>query len=240
MSQPGKVQGRAPGLPLVRKYPASRWAAKSAALIQETMEFFLEQKGFCHVMLTGGRSGERLYHEWALCERLGKVRGVSFYFGDERCVPPDHPESNYGLVMRSLFRLGVPERCSVLRMEGEDPDREEAARRYERLLPERIDLLLLGVGEDGHIASLFPGSDALREHERRVLAVRGAKPPHQRLTITKPVIEEAARVFILASGQGKGEVLVEALRDPLDVDALPARLALHGEWLLELPTQEQK
>ena len=81
---------------------------------------------------------------------------MSFYFGDERCVPPDHDESNYGMEMQTLFSHGVPIECSVFRMEADAIDIEAAAQRYADLLPDSIDVILLGVGEDGHIASLFP------------------------------------------------------------------------------------
>ena len=91
------------------------------------------------------------------------MTGVSFYFGDERCVTPDHAESNYGMAMKTLFPQSVPTGCAVFRMEADTADQEAATQRYAYLLPDLIDVLLLGVGEDGHIASLFPNNAALKE-----------------------------------------------------------------------------
>jgi 6-phosphogluconolactonase len=108
------------------------------------------------------------------------MTAVRFYFGDERCVSPDHPESNYGMAMRTLFKQGVPKGCSVFRMEADGSDREAAALQYSEMLPDKIDLLLLGVGEDGHIASLFPGSEALQEVARCVMPIIGPKAPNER------------------------------------------------------------
>jgi 6-phosphogluconolactonase/glucosamine-6-phosphate isomerase/deaminase len=118
------------------------------------------------------------------------MTGVSF-FGDERCVLPDNAESNYGIAMQTLFLHGVPVRCAVFRMGADAADREAAAQRYADLLPDSIDVLLLGVGEEGHIASLFPNSASLQERKRRVIPITGPKPPFERLTITPPVIAQA-------------------------------------------------
>lgn len=205
-------------------------------MIQGAIEAALREKRECNVMLTGGRSAEKLYVDWAKMVQFRVAKGVRFYFGDERCVPPDHPESNYAMAVRTLFAHGVPEACSVIRMEAEDPDREAAARRYEAALPENIDILLLGVGEDGHIASLFAHSPALLELDRRVVAVSGAKRPHDRLTITPPVIAKAKSIFVLAAGEAKARVFAQAVRAPDDVAALPARLVLRAKWLLDAPT----
>ena len=107
-------------------------------------------------MLTGGGSAARLYKAWRDLPAFQQMIGVSFYFGDERCVPPDHEESNFGMVIQVLFPQGVPTGCSVFRMEADATNLETAAQRYADLLPDSIDVILLGVGEDGHIASLFP------------------------------------------------------------------------------------
>lgn len=172
-------------------------------MIQDRVNSVLLEHGQCTVVLTGGRSAERLYTSWARLPEFSQTSGIRFYFGDERCVPPDHLESNYAMVMRSLFNRGVPNSCSVFRMEAEDSDREAAAQRYAEALPEKVDVLLLGVGEDGHIASLFPGSTALHEVGRRVLPVSGPKPSFERLTITPSVIAQARSVFVLAAGTAK-------------------------------------
>lgn len=223
----------------IRHFDYAGWPKMAAALVQGRIDSILQRQGQCGVMLTGGRSAERLYGVWSEFPEFQLLKGVRFYFGDERCVPADHPESNYGMAMRSLFRRGVPAGCAVFPMDGADPDCEAAARRYDKTLPEKVDVLLLGVGEDGHIASLFPGSEALREAGRRVVPIVGPKLPHERLTITPPVINRAGSIFVLAAGAAKAAVLSDLLAVPgNDVLALPARLVLHAIWLLDTALPE--
>lgn len=210
----------------------------AAGLIQDNINAVLRKQGCCNVMLTGGRSAERLYTAWSGLPALLQMTGVRFYFGDERCVPPDHPESNFGMAMRSLFSRGVPVGCTIFRMEADDPDHEAAALRYDDELPNMIDVMLLGVGEDGHIASLFPNSAALHETDRRVVSITGPKPPFDRLTITPPTIAQAKSVFVLATGTAKAAVLSMALQAPNDFDTLPVRLVLNTTWLLDTALPE--
>lgn len=157
--------------------------------IQSAIIEHFEEHRTCHVMLTGGRSAAELYRTWAVSSKHHlNLNGVQFYFGDERCMLPDYTQSNYGMAMRTLFPDGKPGGVHLDRIEADSSDEEAAADRYAALLPEVIDVLLLSMGEDGHIASLFPYSVALRETRRRVVPVTGPKPPFQRLTITPPVI----------------------------------------------------
>jgi 6-phosphogluconolactonase len=211
----------------------------AARLIQDRIDAILLERGRCSVMLTGGQSAERLYTAWAALPDFRQLAGARFYFGDERCVPPEHPESNYGMAMRTLFYRGAPTGCSVFRMEADDADREAAARRYGDALPHKVDVMLLGVGEDGHVASLFPGSEALQEVSRRVLHVVGPKPPHERLTITSPVIVNAKSVFLIATGKKKAPILALALSSTEDIASLPVRLSCSGTWLLDVDAAEQ-
>ncbi|NUP07334.1 MAG: 6-phosphogluconolactonase [Polyangiaceae bacterium] len=175
------------------------------------------------VMLAGGTTPKIAY------ERLAKLpvdfARIDFYFGDERAVPPDHADSNYRMARSALFDPAHVGNARVRRMAGELADLESAARDYEALLPKRVDLLLLGMGEDGHTASLFPGSSAIGETSRLVLPVIGPKPPPKRLTITPPVIERAALVLVLATGASKADALTRALQGPWDPSAVPIQLA---------------
>jgi len=174
-----------------------------------------------------------MYSTWSQEFDICSLKNVSFYFGDERCVPPEHPDSNYGMAMRTLFGSGMPQGCTVHRMEADSDDLLAAASRYATVLPESIDILLLGVGEDGHIASLFPFSAALHESKQRVLPIFAPKQPNQRLTITPPVILQAHSTVVLAPGTAKAAVLAEALHVPNNIDGLPALLAISGTWLLD-------
>lgn len=224
---------------VVRNFDQNTWARMAAALIQDQVNLNISSQSPCSVMLTGGRSAFLLYKTWTESRKFHDMKGVRFYFGDERCVPADHPDSNYGMVRRSLFGRGVPAGCSVFPMNGADSDRDAAARHYDKALPEKIDVLLLGVGDDGHIASLFPGSSALLETERRVVPVVGPTFPCERLTITPPVIKQARSIFVLGTGTAKAAVLRDllAVRSD-DVLTLPARLVLDATWLLNTALPE--
>jgi 6-phosphogluconolactonase len=189
-------------------------------------------RGACALCLAGGRTPEPVYRELASASSIDWTRVVVF-FGDERAVPPDHPDSNYLMVHRVLLsRVPVPA-GQVHRMEAERSDQEAAAREYERSLPPRLDILVLGMGPDGHTASLFPGSAALDERQRLVVPVIGAKPPPQRLTITPPVIEAARRVAVIATGGDKAAMVARAIEGPLAPKDVPVQLARRGTWFLD-------
>lgn len=219
--------------PEINRFESTDWPTKAAGLISDNINSILDEQGKCSVMLTGGRSAARLYKAWRDLPVFQQMTGVGFYFGDERCVPPDHAESNYGMAMQNLFLNDVPTGCTVFRMEADDIDQEAAAQRYANQLPDPIDVLLLGVGEDGHIASLFPRNVALKEFKRWVIPITGPKPPFERLTITPRVITKARSVFVLATGSEKAAILCAALNNPNDIATLPARLTLSGTWLMD-------
>jgi 6-phosphogluconolactonase len=190
------------------------------------------ERGSCALALSGGQTPEPVYRQLASLSSIDWQR-VAVFFADERGVPPDHADSNYRMVHLALLsRVPIPS-SNVHRMEAERPDRDAAAREYERLLPARLDVLLLGMGADGHTASLFPGSAAVEERHRLVLPVLGPKPPAQRLTITPPVIEAARKVAVLATGADKAAMVERALAGPLAPKAVPAQLARRGVWFLD-------
>lgn len=210
---------------------AARWLA--AAIAERVAE-----TGSCTVALSGGETPRGLFRALAAAPGADAVdwARVSVYFADERAVPPDDPRSNYGLARRELLaKVPIPA-AQVHRMPGERPDRDAAAREYERLLPGRLDVLVLGVGPDGHTASLFPHHPALDERARRVVAVAGAPfPPPDRLTITPPVIAAARRVLVLATGDAKARAVSAALDVRSDPRRTPAALAAGGVWFLDAP-----
>jgi 6-phosphogluconolactonase len=192
----------------------------------------IAERGSCALGLAGGRTPEPVYGELAAGSSID-WRKVSVFFGDERAVPPDHPDSNYLMVHLALLsRVPIPS-GNVHRMEAERADREAAAREYERSLPPRLDVLLLGMGADGHTASLFPGSAALDEHHRLVLPVLSSKPPAKRLTITPPVIEATRKVAVIATGEDKALMVARAIEGPFAPKAVPVQLARRGCWLLD-------
>jgi len=210
-------------------------ARRAAERIVELARAAVRERGRCSVALAGGTTPRATYDVLATSALAAALPwgALDWYFGDERAVPPDHPESNYRAARESLF-AGRPEALErAKRLPADAPDLERAAREYGERLPDPLDLLLLGIGEDGHTASLFPGSPALAERAARVAAVSGPKPPNPRLTITPPVIEAARELLVLASGAGKAEAVARALQGPLDVAAVPAQLARRGTWIVD-------
>jgi 6-phosphogluconolactonase len=205
--------------------PAAEW------LVLEVTRA-VDERGTCALCLAGGRTPEPAYRALAAASNIDWQK-VDVFFGDERAVPPDHPDSNYLMVYRALLsRVPVPA-GQVHRMKAELSDREAAAREYERSLPPRLDILVLGMGSDGHTASLFPGSAALDERHRMVVPVVGPKPPAERLTITPPVIEAARRVAVMAIGGGKAAMVARAIEGPLAPKEVPVQLARRGSWFLD-------
>jgi 6-phosphogluconolactonase len=211
---------------------SAKWTHEVAEVVMNAVTRAYKARGEFSVMITGGRSAECLYKTWAAMPDFAGLTNIRFFFGDERCLPPNHPESNYGLAMRTLFRHGIPKTCEVMRMSAELPDPEVAAATYEALLPERIDVLLLSMGEDGHIASLFPQSLSLFETRRRVVHVIAPKPPFGRLTVTPSVITQAHQVFVISIGKVKARVYRRAQLAPQDIAEIPARLVLNANWFL--------
>lgn len=188
--------------------------------------------------LSGGGTPGPVYQALAASPHPDWER-TDIFFADERAVAPDHPASNYRLAREMLLeRAGIPaERVHPMFPDepaGDDEALERAARAYEDLLPPRLDILILGLGEDGHTASLFPGSEALSETRRRVVPAVGPTEPRRRLTITPAVIQAARLVVVLARGPGKREAVRRALQMPGGtVRDTPGRLALHGIWILD-------
>jgi 6-phosphogluconolactonase len=205
--------------------------ARAAARIALELTRAVGERGLASLALAGGTTPKATYE--ALAGLPLDWSRVDVFFGDERCVPAEHADSNYRMAKAALFdRVQIPTE-RVHRMQGELADREAAARRYEAELPERLDVVVLGIGEDAHTASLFPGAAALREETRRVLPVIGPKPPPERLSVTPPVLRSARVCLVLASGAGKAEPVRRALLDPIDVVATPIQLARDGVWFLD-------
>ena len=200
----------------------------------------LAARGRFAIALPGGSVATTFFPRLARAA-LDRARTHVFWC-DERGVPPEDPDSNYGLA-RSLWLepAEVPDSC-VHRMRGETAALEQTARDYQgelwRVLgdPPRLDVALLGVGPDGHVASLFPGHRLLEETDRWVAALDDApKPPPRRLTLTLPALAAARLVVVAAFGAGKAEVIHAALEEapsPLPV-ARVARSAAAALFLLD-------
>jgi 6-phosphogluconolactonase len=207
------------------------FAATAASFIGHKLRAMSEVETIS-VALSGGSTPGPVYERLAMEPELPWSR-TRIFFADERAVPPDDPASNYLLAADTLLSRVPIEADQVHRMEAERPDIHEAATAYDRLLPSRLDLLILGIGEDGHTASLFPGESALSERTRRVLPALAPSEPSQRITITPPVIQLARLVIVLASGSSKARAIRNALAEGAHPSRCPARLARRGVWILD-------
>lgn len=222
--------------PNVEVYDDAQSLAEAATrLFADEARRAIEQTGRFAVALAGGSTPKITYE--MLAREYPEASGgldwgaVHFFFGDERTVPPDHEDSNYRMAREALLdhvRAG-----SVHRMRGElDP--AEAATSYEQEIitffdaapdePPNLDLILLGIGEDGHTASLFPRTPALDAHDRLVADNPVAKLGTTRLTLTTPTINASRKVAFLVAGEGKAEALKEILEGSADPHDYPAKL----------------
>ena len=222
------------------------------ALSRGAAEFFaatarnaVAARGRFSIALSGGSTPRRTYEMLArptFRDRVDWARAHIFW-GDERCVDPDDPRSNARLAQEALLRQ-VPVPAGQVHPMDCLPDPREAARRYEALLQSFFaggepcfDLILLGLGENGHTASLFPGDPVLGERERWVAPVYLVEQDLHRLTLTAPLLNQAREVVFLVAGAAKAAVVREVLQGPRDPLRLPAQL-IHPEggelhWLLD-------
>jgi 6-phosphogluconolactonase len=234
----------------IRTYPdpAALMAAAAADFLALATRSIAERGRFL-VALSGGSTPRGMYERLA---HLGSATidwsRVVFLWSDERSVPPDHPESNYRMVSEALLGpLHIPD-GQVYRMRGEADDIEAAAREYERTLATltgvhpghgvpQLDLVLLGLGADGHTASLFGDTVALDVRDRWVVRNYVARLTTSRLTLTFPVILAAREIRVLVTGAEKSATLAAVLNGGWDPDRLPAqRLANatgHVAWLVD-------
>ncbi len=197
--------------------------------------------------LTGGNTPASIYSLIATRFQLSvDWNAVHLFWGDERCVPPDDEASNFGMANRTMLSKLNLDPSHIHRMRGED-DPKAAATAYEDELREffsleegefpRFDLVLLGLGENVHIASLFPGNPAIHETRRLTAAVEVDAPQRRRITLTPPVLNNAARVMFMVAGAGKAEAVKLALEGPRDPDKYPAQLIdpdrVEVTWILD-------
>lgn len=217
---------------LVTGTDAAETAAQAAVWFLARVQETLADAELCRVMLAGGRTPRALHEQ--IVDRAGAAdiewTRVRFYWGDERPVPPRHPDSNFGMAEDTLLRPLKIDDEHVFRMRGEDKDLKRAARQYDTLLREqlgarpRIDVLVLGMGADGHTASLFPGSPAVHELEKFCAAVYSRELGSWRLTVTSPILNAAHHAAILVTGEEKSPVLRQVWTTAPDPDYYPVHL----------------
>ena len=230
-------------LPELRVCPNAPSLVKAAAAeVLRRGRQAVEERGAFDLALAGGTTPMALYQALGsgAAEETALWSKTHLFWGDERVVPPEDPASNYGVAWKvGLHRLPVPPE-NVHRVRGESEDARRAAILYETELRSRFagslwpafDLVLLGLGADGHTASLFPGSDALEERERWTEVAEGGDPPRPRVTLTLPALNGAATVLFIVTGASKVEALGR-LMGPAGDAPLPAqRVHPRGERLV--------
>jgi 6-phosphogluconolactonase len=235
----------------VYENPAVLAASAAEEFFARALRAYEDQKTF-NCALSGGSTPLHLFAQMSDPGTLARLpsgfwNSVHFFWGDERDVPPDHPDSNYRQALECLLcKIDIPEEnIHPIRPGSGSPS--EAAVSYEnelrRLLDlrpgevPRLDLIFLGMGDDGHVASLFPHSEALNEKTRLVAATWVAKVNSYRITLTLPVLNNAACIIFLIQGSGKAETLARVLTEARHPDQLPAQAIQPGSgeliWLLD-------
>ena len=242
----------APGMRVYIKQSAHGVAyAAAEVFLRLTKQAAAEGRRFS-VALSGGSTPKMLYELLASETHIFRTDvpwdNVDFFFGDERWVPHDHPDSNYKLAADFLFRpLGISE-VNVYPIRTEDVDPDESAREYETTLRvvldvrhdgevPQLDLVFLGMGEDGHTASLFPGTPVVHENERLVAPVYVPKLSAFRVTLTPVTLNAAVHVLFMVTGAAKAPALREVLEGPYDPDRYPAQVLRNSlgqvTWLVD-------
>ena len=232
----------------IRVYPNAGELARAAAELFVTLaREAIAARGRFTVALSGGSTPRATHQHLASPTLASQVdwAHVHIFWGDERCVPPDHEHSNYRMARETLLDHVPLPPGNVHRIRGEEAP-EWAAKATEIELraffgkTPRFDLIFLGLGDDGHTASIFPGTSAVREETRWVVAQEHNLPPPplvSRITFTPPLLNAAANIAFLVSGTGKAERLKEVLHGPYQPDILPAQIVNPKEgkllWLVD-------
>jgi 6-phosphogluconolactonase len=219
----------------------------SAEFFNSVAHNAVREKGVVHIAVSGGSTPRGLFRLLATPEWRDRIpwAQLHLWWVDERCVPPDDPNSNYGVVFHLLLQhLSV---SNVHRIHAEMPDPVQAASIYEEEISRvfqlglfdwpRFDLIMLGMGSDGHTASLFPDTPALDESKALVTVGKAPALPHQRITLTFPVLNNADCVLFMVTGAGKGPALTQVFSPPPNRPLLPAARVKPGDgrllWLLD-------
>lgn len=227
---------------------AAQLAAAAAGHVAALAAGAIAARGRVALALAGGETPRPVYERLAAPPHAGRIdwTRVEIFFGDERCVPPADERSNYAMVKRALLdRVAIPA-AKVHRIHGED-EPQRAARDYEKVLArvlgaDPLDLVVLGMGTNGHTASLFPGSALLAEKSRRVAAEYVAEAGMWRVTLTPLALNAAREAAFLVSGAAKAPMLARVLEGPRDPVALPAQIVQPaGElrWMVDAAAAAQ-
>jgi 6-phosphogluconolactonase len=227
-------------------------ARRAAEEFVKMAQSAVQQHGSFSVALSGGSTPKLLY---ALLATDPELRGklpwdkMQMFFGDERHVGPDDPQSNFKMASETMFNKAPLKPVQIHRMKGEYPDAEKAAQEYEQELRThfhlrekelpRFDLVLAGMGDEGHTLSLFPGTKALHPEGRAVVRNWVGKLAADRITATAPAVNNAGMILLMVAGKDKAPALKAVLEGPYEPEQLPAQLLqpTNGKllWLVDEP-----
>lgn len=235
------VTGEAMVRPIIRVFPDTLSLAVAAAeeVVRAGREY-VASRGRFDLVLSGGRTPEAAYAVLArrMAGELSLWGRTHLWWGDERRRPPDDPASNFHLARRSLLDAIPVRPAGIHRIRADSPDPERAADDYAREFPAAPSLMLLGMGADGHTASLFPRSPALEERDRLFVPAQAPVAPKGRITATPRAIESAERLMVLVSGAAKAEGLARVFGESGSVTDTPARLARRATWFADRAAAE--
>jgi len=233
--------------------PKIQIVADSAALARAGAEEFIHaaaravaERGTFSVALSGGSTPKQMFSLLVDDPRVPWDK-IQFFWGDERHVGPDHPDSNFRMASETMLSKAPVSDTQVWRIRGERPDAGQAAVEYEAVLRNNfaadsgavpvLDLVMLGMGPEGHTASLFPGTKALSENTRLVVSNWVGKLYTDRITMTAPVLNNARKILFLIHGEDKALALKGVLEGPVEPDQLPAQMLLTSGakclWLID-------
>lgn len=208
------------------------WTHNFVNVINTEIDKILSNKNICNIFLTGGRSAEHFYKIWASTLNT-RVDKINFYFGDERCVSSDSKDSNYNLVFKDLFKKNIKSNFNLYRIEAEKEDLQQVIFNYKQILPSKPDIILLSLGEDSHIASLFPYQNNYKNHDDLIITNSNLHN-FKRITINYNYINKADLIYCFVIGKKKGIALRKIIEDENDLDCLPGKFILNkATWITD-------
>jgi 6-phosphogluconolactonase len=211
----------------INQIAAEEWLKQSTAA---------KHRGVFNVALSGGSTPKKLYSKLVQEKKYFEQIPwdiTHFFWGDERTVPPDHPDSNFRMAWEAMLKQLTISEKQIHRILAEEPDSNVAAENYEQVIRKhfnigtdipQFDLIFLGMGPDGHTASLFPHTEALRERSKLIVANQVPKLNTIRITMTFPLVNNASSVIFLVAGEDKAEALKAVLEGPPNPDEYPSQV----------------
>lgn len=202
------------------------WSKNSASFILDEIKKVISENSKCNIIVTGGSSAKRVYLSLGKFKNFQKMKNIFFYLSDERCVSLTSKFCNYKMIKKSLLKNNKNKFYKInsnILLNGN----------YEKLLKKKINILLISVGSDGHIASIFDNSSMLKKNNNALARVKCKKKPSWRITITPKIISLVEKIIVLAPGKKKFLIFKQIKEKKKNFHLLPAALLRKGTWLLD-------